>query len=93
MELGAMTEIKSCATCIYSEGNGYIETIFCNKYRKEKIDYVKGKVYYELPFCYDLRESGKQCGPEGNGWEQKPPEKKMSMWEVFRDFTKEMFGF
>lgn len=86
-----MTEIRSCKTCLHSVGNNYKETVYCNKYKKEEIDYVEGRVYYELPFCYDLREPENQCGPEGKGWEPKPPEKKMTMLEVFHHFIKWAF--
>lgn len=45
-----MTEIRSCKDCLHSVGNDYIETVYYKKYQIEQIDYVEGRVYYELPF-------------------------------------------
>lgn len=93
-----MTEIKSCITCAHCANPDGMVYVWCDKYTYETIDYVKGEVSEWREECTKLREPDGKCGPDAIGWEQrlpeeKPPEKKMSMWEVFRDFTKEMFGF
>ena len=86
-----MTEIKSCISCVHCH-KAYGD-YWCMKYKIDTIDYVTGKTDWDAKRCSQRRKSGDQCGPDAIGWEEKPPEKKMSMWKVFRDFTKEMFGF
>lgn len=91
-----MTEIKSCISCKHCENPDSSFYVWCNKFEYDTIDYVKGEVSTWRGNCVELRNPDGKCGPDAIEWEQaeeKPPEKKMSMWEVFRDFTKEAFGF
>lgn len=91
-----MTEIKSCITCAHCENPEGKVYVWCNKFTYDTIDYVQGEVSTWRESCEKLRKPGGKCGPNAIEWEkaeEKPPEKKMSMWQVFRDFAKEAFGF
>jgi len=64
-----MTEILSCYTCKHCDIRCDL-FVHCKKFPYETINYVTGDVYRNLPLCVLTREPGRECGPEGKGWEK-----------------------